>query len=209
MINLVTTFANFTTVKWMHGACYRLTTLIYWLQSWAYNGVQGFRSIGHEWNSVAACSLPPLLTIILKTATSKRFLCFNLQYTHFNFINTVAVRNFDPIGRVHQAFVPHNHFIITRSLLLNYSINKRQIFTLADFISMKRLTFLAGNWAALQTLVKRFDCNTWLTLALPQGHSDGLRTERIEEKIKIKTRLYRNTISFPLGCTLVHFANRS
>lgn len=74
----------------------------------------------------AACSLPPsVLTIILKTAGhQQRILCVNLQYIHFNLINTVAVRNVDHIGCVTKLLYHARHHFIMRSLRLNYSINK-------------------------------------------------------------------------------------
>ena len=67
-------------------------------------------------------SPPPVLTIILKTATRKAFVCFNSQYTYFNLINTVAVRNVDYTCRAcHQAFVPFHYFVMS-FLLLSYFI---------------------------------------------------------------------------------------
>ena len=93
------------------------------------------------------------------------------------------------------SFCTTRPFYYTGSLLLNYSINKRQIFTLADFISMKRLTFLAGNWAALQTLVKRFDCNTWL-----------IRPDVSEPLVDVFAEVHCNITCLP-WCTVEPFSS--
>ena len=121
-------------------------------------------------------SFPPSFQLFWRQPPAKDFLCFNLQYTHSNLINTVAVRNGDHIGWVTGHLYHAAILLCVLCLSIILSVNKTKIFTPGDFISMKRRTFLTGNWAALQTLAKR----DW-PFALTRGHGNGLRAKRARE----------------------------
>ena len=56
---------------------------------------------------------------------AKTFVCFNLQFTHFNIFNTVAVRNVDYIGRATDRFWPC-HYIVMHSFWSIVPLTRRK-----------------------------------------------------------------------------------
>lgn len=147
-------------------------------------------------------SFPPSFQLFWRQPPAKDFLCFNLQYTHLNLINTVAVRNGDHIGWVTGHL--YHAAILLCVLCLSIILLTRRKYLLWEILyqwnDAHSLRAIGQPSKHLSNVIDPLHCLEAMVMVWELS---------VLEKIEIKTNLYLNTINFHLGCTLVHFANHN